>query len=227
MSHRICQWIGTVRPHAWRMYTLSLPSGGSSLLDQVEQLRRAFRRLRQSRAWSETQMYGVSVCEVTYNQTANTWHPHLHVLMRGRWCAISVMRAAWWKAAAVNARIHVREIDSSRAAAHYVSKYVGKGVKQTVEVNGKIEDAPDQSLAAMPHGRLLEMITARCKKRWLLMVGEGPPLPDFDPEELPDQGPNDWVPVCTLRELFRRGSADPLAIAIAAEIGLELHPHPA
>ena len=222
MASRVTQWIGDVKPHAWRMYTISLPSAGSCLMEQIEQLRKAFRRLRQSQVWAETQLYGISVCEVAYNKTADTWHPHLHILMRGKWAPIAAMRTAWWKACGVNARIHVREVDSNKSAAHYVSKYLGKGAKQTIDINGKIEDAPDQSLASMPPPRLLELITARCRKRWLLMVGEGPPLPEWNAENLPDQGANDWMPVCTLSELFRRGKSDPLSQAIAAEIGLDL-----
>jgi len=220
MADRISEWIGPVKQHSWRMFTLSLPSSGSHLLDQIEQLRKAFRRLRQARVWCDTQTYGLSICEVTYNATADTWHPHLHVLMRGKWSPIRIMRDAWWKASGAQARIHVREVDSAKGASLYVAKYLGKSTKITEVHENEVRDRADQSYASMPKARLQEMIIARCKKRWLLLVGEGPPLPDFSAEALPDQGPNDWQPVCSLTELFRRGAHDPLALSIAIELGM-------
>lgn len=224
LSRRVREWIGTPQLYKWRMITLSMRSTDAPLKAQINELRKSFRRLRQSKVWSTTQNYGLAVVEVTFNTTTNQWHPHLHVLMHGQFLPVGCVRAAWWNASHEGARVHLRNVDSSKQAGNYVAKYVGKGCKLTrSNPDGTVEPLVGTSLVDLPQEKLRQWIQATCKSRWVIPVGDGPSLPEDkpDPEE---KGTNDWQTITTLEGLMRkpyRSAEDEQIIA-----ALELDPKP-
>lgn len=216
---QIAAWMGDIKPFQWRMFTLSLPSTDNPLVAQIEELKKAFRRLRQTRIFADTQNHGAAIVEVTFNLTTGQWHPHIHALMRGDWVQVDALRAAWWSAAKCEARIHLRVVDSSRKAAGYVTKYLGKGMKLTEVINGKNIDAKSADLEQLPREKLAEFINARCRKKWLFQIGECEGFPEFEYTG-DDEGPNDWQLVDSLRGLALRARTDPAAAAICLELQL-------
>lgn len=208
---RVREWMGTIKPYTWRMVTLSMRSSSGDLREAIKLLKASFRRLRQTQIWSTTQHYGIAVVECTYNREADSWHPHLHVLMRGRYIPIEALRAAWWSAAHEGARVHICPVDSATRAANYVAKYVGKSLSikhESPTVEGGYDCDADQSLASLPERRLREWCNALYRDRWMIRVGDAPPLPDAPPPEGDDADPGDWEWQGTLDGMIARAYAD-------------------
>lgn len=164
---RVAEWMGHVKRHNWRMITLTLQSSDDPLDVQLELLKKSFRRLRQQELWASTQNYGVGFIEVTLNATTLQWHPHLHVLSRGRYIDAKALSAAWQTASAGSRIVHVTEIRTAKGAACYVSKYACKAWDEEF----------DLSPARMPEERLREWVACFGRQRWKIRFGDGPPMP--------------------------------------------------
>lgn len=162
---RFAQWLGYIAPHHWRFITLTLSHSVKPLVEQLQFIRESFRRLRQTEIWKGSQHYGKAIIEVTYNENTGTWHPHLHVISRGGFIAQGKLSAAWKRASNGSYVCDVREIQSGKHVANYVSKYVGKppvvpdGVKKLTLFK--------------------EYYTALRNKKMIISYGKAPPLPDL------------------------------------------------
>lgn len=120
-----------------RHLVLTAPSVTAPLADQLAELRAAFRRLRQSDAWKATQKGGVYAFEVTRNARTGLWHPHVHVIIDGRYWPHHEARDAWRAALAGGSIwghladddaviVHLSAVHSRQAVARYIAKYITK-----------------------------------------------------------------------------------------------------
>lgn len=60
----------------------------------IDELFKAFRRLRHSALWSKVEG-GIAVLEVTFNEKCRTWHPHLNVVFEGPYAPKPELNAVW------------------------------------------------------------------------------------------------------------------------------------
>lgn len=110
----------------WQLITLTLKSDMGSLKDQLEFLRKSFRRLRQTHVWRSKIKWGLAVIEITINQETELWHPHLHILAPCRFIDYTLLRKAWRKATGGSHIIDGLKITNTDRAARYLAKYLGK-----------------------------------------------------------------------------------------------------
>ena len=116
----------------YRFITLTLKHTEQPLKDQITRLYAAFRRLRNSSCWKETQYGGSVHLEVKWKEDARRWHPHLHIICAGRFLDKAELSAAWHHATGDSFVTDIRKLRDAKEAAYYVSKYASKGVNAEV-----------------------------------------------------------------------------------------------
>ena len=79
-----------------RFLTLTVPSG-PDLKERLDFLRKAFQRLRRSKVWKRYVRGGVAVLEITGGRRRG-WHPHVHVIVDGKFIPKPELVVAWQKA---------------------------------------------------------------------------------------------------------------------------------
>lgn len=187
-SDRLALWLGNPKPKQFRMITLTMKSTDAPLKQQLSALRASFRRLRQTTLWKTTQSFGKAVIEITYNHERRQWHPHLHVLSRGKF--ISQMNLAdTWSMCSKGSRIcDVRAVKNGKHCARYMAKHLGKPPD--------FYDAPNALALAV------EWYKAIRNAKMLLSFGDAPPLPELEKAEGPEADPNLWHTLGTLEDIL-------------------------
>lgn len=126
----------------YRFFTFTLKHNSAPLREQITRLYASFKKLRKYKIWSKSQRGGATMLEVKWspvdhhgNDTDTPWHPHLHVICEGTWISQKELQAAWYAITTDSFRVDVRFVNSSKDAAHYVSKYISKGTNDGVWAN--------------------------------------------------------------------------------------------
>lgn len=126
--------------HQFRFITLTLNHSDTPLLDQVKRLYASFKKLREAKAWKQSQKGGVTILEVTFNDKTRRWHVHLHIIAEGGFIQQSELSKQWLKATGDSRIVDIRSLKNPDDAAHYLVKYISKGTKDSVW------DHPDAAL---------------------------------------------------------------------------------
>lgn len=175
-----------------RLITLTLAHTRRSLRTQIRHLYGSYRRLRQRKLWTDNVDAAVAVLEVTYNAGNDTWHPHLHVLCRGRYLHHSRLKEAWHEATRTSYIVHIQLVRSREKAVNYVTDYLTK---------------PMKGMGIMPISRLAELIEAFHGVRALLPTGAWSRANLLRPVD----SDTEWLPLAPL-DIFvtraRHGDAD-------------------
>jgi hypothetical protein len=176
--------------------TLTLVSSDEPLSKQFASLRSAFRRLRQQTAWMETQEYGWAVLEATWNDSTAQWHPHLHVVSRGKFLHHKRLSAMWQQASRGSFVVHICSLGKRSQASNYVAKYVGK--------------APEFNEPARALAPLAEWIAATFKTHMIITFGNLPEpdesLDHDDPEQSVTARLRRWEPIAPLYQVIWRAA---------------------
>jgi hypothetical protein len=116
----------------FRFITLTLKHADTPLADQLDRLTACFKKLRNHPCWKSTQDGGAVMLEVKWSPDTAEWHPHLHIVAQGFFLAQAELSAAWYAITKDSFKVDIRVIKSPRDAAHYVAKYVSKGINDDV-----------------------------------------------------------------------------------------------
>lgn len=174
-----------------RLVTLTLRSANEQLADLIRLLYDSFRKLRRSALWKRAVTGGGAFLEVKYNAKLNRWHPHLHVIVQGKWIDQRLLSKLWESITATSWIVDVRLIRNKREAVNYVSKYTTK------PLSGSFVDNPD---------RLAEAVVALSGTHLCFTFGSWRKWKLF---QRPKDGP--WHSVDTLVAVVRRAVAGSVA----------------
>lgn len=176
--------------HPLRLVTLTLRHSSRPLKMQLDRLYLAYRRLRQRRIWSDRVRGACAVLEITRSKRDGSWHPHLHVILDGKYLPQALLRKAWLEVTGDSYVVDVRLIRQPRQAVAYVTKYLTKGTP---------------AIRPGDTDRNVELIDALRGRRLLLLTGDWQRWQLLRP-----RAPADWVHVCHVRDLdhTRRLDAD-------------------
>lgn len=123
----------TEKPNGrYRFITLTLRHTDTPLKDQVKRLYTSFRKLRNGKLWRKSQRGGAAVLEIKWSKDSRKWHPHLHVISEGDFIDQKSLSGAWHSATGDSQIVDIRQLSSEKDAAHYVAKYMSKGVNNEV-----------------------------------------------------------------------------------------------
>lgn len=187
--------IGLLGDQPARFITLTIRSNDAPLTEQIDRLYRSFRRLRKTTLWVRHCYAAAATLEVTRNKTTQRWHPHLHVLAKGKYIPHADLKAEWLRITKDSPIVDIRLVKHREKAIRYLSKYVTKPMTHEYDTQ------PDA---------LAEAITALKGRRLILLTGEWKNL------TVAEQHDNTtWTYVATLDSLLRRGiDGDATAVEI-------------
>jgi hypothetical protein len=115
----------------YKFLTLTRKPTGLALRDEVQSLLRDFNRLRRTALWRASAGQGIYVVEITKNKETGNFHTHLHALFRGTYLPQEALAKQWSKI--TNGSFMVWISAGTFGRAHYLGKYVGKGLAADVE----------------------------------------------------------------------------------------------
>lgn len=132
-----------------RFLTLTIKTTDLSLRQSIQKLFSSFAKLRQTRLWRRRVTGGVATCEVKRTADGTSWHPHLHLIIEGKYVHKPDLVREWYRITLDSFIIHIRPMDTASGAAEYVTKYLRKPVP------AEIVRAPEHLAEAMLalHGR--------------------------------------------------------------------------
>jgi hypothetical protein len=115
------------KEHEYRFITITLAHSDDPLRDQVNRLISSFRSLRATKMWKSHQAGGAYIIEIKWNPDTAEWHPHLHLIAQGDYLNQARLSEAWRQITTDSFVVDIKTLSSDKDAAHYVTKYVGKG----------------------------------------------------------------------------------------------------
>lgn len=181
---------GYTRGKQIRFITLTLKHSGQPLTEQLAHLYDSFRRLRRTKLWKATVWGGLAICELTISSIGQ-WHPHLHVMVTGRYIVQAELSKAWKAATGDSHIIDIRLARDPASVGAYLTKYVTKGVHHSIYRN---PDWLEEAIVAM-HGRKL-----------CLTFGSWRGL-KLTREHATDGSSEDWQTIGSLRDLLTRAAS--------------------
>jgi hypothetical protein len=93
---------------------------------QIDNLYKAFRNIRKRRAFQKYVFGGVWFFQITFNQKTETWHPHLHCLVVGRYIKWREVKDLWQKITGDSCVVDTRYAENQKKIIGYVSRYVSR-----------------------------------------------------------------------------------------------------
>jgi len=167
-----------------RFLTLTIKTDELTLAQAINKLYRSFAKLRLTRLWKRCVVGGAAVCEIKRTVDQLRWHPHLHILVEGKYIPQDDLRRHWFKLTGDSYIVHIKPVPDQAQAAGYLTKYLSKPVPAEIVRN---IDWLQESIVAL-NGR--RMVTTFGGWRGVKLT------------EVPDRGV--WAKLCSLRELADR-----------------------
>ena len=158
--------------------TLTLKSSNAPLREQVDHLTKHARNFRYRPLLKRALRGGIYFLQVTYNESTEQWHPHLHILADMDYIDQRALSKLWLSVTLTSKIVDIRTIRDPRYAAGYVSRYVAR---------------PAQ-LAELPPQAVTEIVDALHGKRLAGTFGTGTKAKLLQREDL---DPADWITVGT------------------------------
>lgn len=151
-----CRLVGLVSSmNSPRFLTLTERDSTEGLAVRLDRLSAAFSKLRRTDAWKRHVKGGVAVWEVKWNPRAQTWHPHLHVIIDGTFFPHAVLHAEWTRLLGHDGTTDLEACRDRVRAAVYVSKYLAK----------------DAEIAHWGEDRIQEFATSMHRRRLIATFG--------------------------------------------------------
>lgn len=164
-----------------RFITLTLKHNDSPLAEQLDRLYSSFTCLRRRQFWQDTVTGGVAFLELKLSSDDDLWHPHLHVLARGKYVPQKLIASAWLQITGDSYIVDIRMAKSPEHLYTYLTRYVTKG--WSTGIYRKLH-------------RLREAILALAGRKLLASFGDFSRLRLLEPPT-----PETWVDLGTLQEI--------------------------
>ena len=109
-----------------RFVTLTLRSRDEPLAMLMDKLAKCFADLRRRKTWKHHVTGGVAFTEVKWSERGARWHPHLHMLVAGKFFELKRLKREWLHVTGDSDQVDVKMVTSHDAATKYVTKYASK-----------------------------------------------------------------------------------------------------
>ncbi|MCK4661119.1 MAG: protein rep [Phycisphaerae bacterium] len=115
-----------------RFITLTLKSTSEPLRVLLARLTHSFTKLRRTRLWRNKVVGGVAFIEVTWASGSQSWHPHFHCLVEGRYLPRRELSSLWFSITGDSYITDIRFARDNRHVTHYITKYATKCLDHSV-----------------------------------------------------------------------------------------------
>jgi len=126
-KNSVQQWIESLESP--RFLTLTLKHCEEPLLPQIEFLQDAFRRLRMRIWWKKRVFGGVWFLQVHRSKVDGLWHPHLHILLDGKYMEQGKLSDLWDLVTWGSMVLEITRIHNPEDSAKYVARYSARPAK--------------------------------------------------------------------------------------------------
>ena len=107
-----------------RFLTLTVRSTPVPLADQLRVLIEAWKNFRRSKEWKEHVTGGIYAVQITRGKPGEGWHPHLHILIDGKFWDQRSLSLAWSKCNGGSPICDIRAVHDREATVNYVTRYI-------------------------------------------------------------------------------------------------------
>ncbi len=163
------------RMNSPRFLTLTNPGDRKSLAESLSELFQRNAALRRLKVWKDHVQGGLFVCEVTVNRKTGRWHPHLHVLIDGKYFPRDLLVNAWHHQLGGGKVLDIRKPHSTSDVLHYLAKYLNAFQRNAEWSNEEIRE-----YAESMHGTRLIATFGNCHN---LKIDEAPEPEHAQPGE--------------------------------------------
>lgn len=170
-----------------RFLTLTLKHCEDPLLPQIEFLQDAFRRLRYRAWWKKRVFGGVWFLQVHRSSEDGCWHPHLHILLDGKYLEQGKLSDLWDLVTWGSTVVYMTRIHDPEDSAKYVARYSARPARFVKKKKGSQEVE-----CVVPLADRVEMIEALKGKRLSGTFGTAKCITLTAPKIKSD---NDWLMV--------------------------------
>lgn len=135
--------------HQCRFITLTVRSVNESLSTLIQRLYVAFRKLQRCKLWLAKVFGGAAFLEVKRSKDGNRWHPHLHLIVKGKFLPAKILSQLWHAITGDSYIVDIRLIRDRASAVAYITKYCTK------PIDSNVYESQDRLIEAMQsmHGR--------------------------------------------------------------------------
>lgn len=147
----------------YRHLTLTLRHRDVPLSQQLDRLLTSFAALRRSRLWRDRTIGGAAFIELKVSRIDHLWHPHLHAILEGDYMPRPQLTALWQAITHDSRHVDIGEVENTRKAVYYITKYLTKAVSPAVYNH---PDRLAEAVKALAHRRL--MLTFGTWRSWPL-----------------------------------------------------------
>ena len=136
MWHKIHQIIEEFRENEFIFITLTVKNCKDIELSKtIDHILESFHRMVNRRTWKDNIIGYVRGLEITYNATADTYHPHIHILavtdnqyFGKKYIDIGTMRKWWQESAKIDyfVQVNIEKVKNKEKAVAEVAKYAVK-----------------------------------------------------------------------------------------------------
>ncbi len=115
-----------------RFCTLTLATETTDLKAELDRLYKAFQQLRRRKFWKRHVIGGAAMLEVKWNEKSSRWHPHLHILMEGRYTPQAQLVAEWRHCTGNSYIVDIRAVRDNKRVTRYITKYATDPIDRSI-----------------------------------------------------------------------------------------------
>lgn len=124
LSHEVAAWLRS--KNFPKFVTLTLKHSNAPLADQVNYLYACFRQLRRHREIVKSFHGGIWFFQIKFEKNSGEWHPHIHIVVQGRYFPKRRLAAIWLKITKNSNIVDIRPCRDPKRAANDIARYASR-----------------------------------------------------------------------------------------------------
>lgn len=121
ITHSVAPWIASYQTS--RFLTLTLKHSNAPLRAQIDKLYADFRTLRKNTQFKGLCSGGVWFFQIKFIEETQSWHPHLHCILSGKYIPHEWLSQLWYKTTHSSTIVDIRIVRDPEKAANEVARY--------------------------------------------------------------------------------------------------------
>ena len=129
VAHQILPWM--IKAKNPKLLTLTIKHTDDPLIEQIEYLKKSFKKLRQRKFWKDHVAGGFWFFQVTFNQKNKQWHVHLHIILDSTYMLNIELQRLWRQITGSSFILKINVIEDYAQCVKHHARYVARPLKLT------------------------------------------------------------------------------------------------